>query len=169
LVLLRERVHPVALLGIVLLLGGIWAVRRPSALGAALAPAFATGVMIAAYSALDRVGVRLAPPWLYGFVLWLFAAVLLVGFTTVRRLPAAGGNPGLCASLLVGALMTAAYFMILVALSIAPLAIVAPLRESAIVLVTAWGIWRLHERRGVRLRIAGALAIVLGIGLLAFA
>ena len=69
-------------------------------------------------------------------------------------------------SLIVGVLMTAAYFMILFALSVAPLAIIAPLRESAIVLVTAWGIWRLGERRGAWLRLAGALAIVAGIALL---
>jgi drug/metabolite transporter (DMT)-like permease len=62
--------------------------------------------------------------------------------------------------------MTAAYFMILFALSIAPLAIIAPLRESAIVLVTAWGIWRLGERRGAWFRLGGALAVVAGIVLL---
>ena len=38
--------------------------------------------------------------------------------------------------------------------------------ESAIVLVTAWGIWRLRERRGAWLRIGGALIILVGIGLL---
>lgn len=65
--------------------------------------------------------------------------------------------------------MTAAYFPVLFALSIAPLAIIAPLRESAIVLVTAWGIWRLQERRGAWLRVGGALAIVGGIVLLTFA
>jgi len=69
----------------------------------------------------------------------------------------------------VGVLMTSAYFMILFALSIAPLAIVAPLRESAIVLVTAWGIWRLGERRGTWVRMAGAFAIVGGIALLTLA
>jgi len=67
---------------------------------------------------------------------------------------------------MVGVLMTAAYFMILFALSVAPLAVVAPLRESAIVLVTAWGIWRLRERRGAWLRMAGAVAILGGIALL---
>ncbi|TMG15337.1 MAG: hypothetical protein E6I01_07835 [Chloroflexi bacterium] len=69
-------------------------------------------------------------------------------------------------SLLVGVLMSAAYFMILFALRVAPLAVVAPLRESAIVLVTAWGIWRLRERRGAWIRMAGAVAIVGGIALL---
>jgi drug/metabolite transporter (DMT)-like permease len=44
---------------------------------------------------------------------------------------------------------------------------VAPLRESAIVLVTAWGVWRLGEQRGAWLRLSGALAIVAGIAVLA--
>ena len=170
---LGERLRNLAVVGVFCLLIGVWAVRRPAIAGralppsgSALIPALLTGVMIAIYSSLDRVGVRLAPPWLYGWVLWLFAAVLLIGFTSVRRMPEArlSVDPG--TSLLVGALMTGAYFLILFAFSVAPLAIVAPLRESAIVLVTAWGIWRLRERRGAWVRMGGALAIVTGIALL---
>jgi drug/metabolite transporter (DMT)-like permease len=145
LLLLGERVHLPALAGILLLLGGMWAVRRPSGAGAALGPALLTGILIAAYTSLDRIGVRLGPPWLYGWLLWLFAAILLTTFTRIRRVAEGRVTDGLGVSLAVGVLMTGAYFMILFALSIAPLAIVAPLRESAIVLVTAWGIWRLGE------------------------
>jgi len=166
LVLLGERVHLVAFAGIAFLLGGMWAVRRPSTAGSALAPALLTGILIAAYSSLDRIGVRLGPPWLYGWLLWFFAAIFLVTFTRIRRVVATQLTDELGVSLAVGVLMTGAYFMILFALSIAPLAIVAPLRESAIVLVTAWGIWRLGERRGAWIRVAGALAIVGGIALL---
>jgi len=169
LVLLGERIHLVAFGGIVLLLVGMWAVRRPSNAGSALGPALLTGVLIAAYSSLDRIGVRLGPPWLYGWLLWFFAAIFLLTFTRIRRVAEARFTDELGASLGVGVLMTAAYFMILFALSIAPLAIVAPLRESAIVLVTAWGIWRLGERRGAWIRMAGALAIVGGIALLTIA
>jgi drug/metabolite transporter (DMT)-like permease len=166
LLLLGERLHPSAGLGVVALLAGIWAVRRPSLAGSALWPALLTGVMIAAYTSLDRIGVRLGSPWIYGWLLWLFGAILLVAFTTLRRVPGSRliDQPRL--SVAVGVLMTAAYFMILFALSVAPLAIIAPLRESAIVLVTAWGIWRLGERRGAWLRVAGALVIVVGIALL---
>jgi drug/metabolite transporter (DMT)-like permease len=165
-VLLGERLHTPAVVGVIALLVGIWAVRRPSTAGSALGPAVLTGLMIAAYTSLDRVGVRLGPPWLYGWLLWLFAAIFLVAFTTVRRVPGSRLTEEPKLSLAVGVLMTAAYFMILFALSVAPLAIIAPLRESAIVLVTAWGIWRLGERRGAWLRLAGALAIVGGIALL---
>ena len=166
LLILGERVHLVALIGIACLLGGIWAVRRPAKGSPALAPAIATGVLIAAYSSLDRVGVRLGPPWLYGWLLWLSIAVILQLFSRFTRLPDAQLTKDPGTSLIVGVLMTAAYFPILFALSVAPLAVISPLRESAIVLVTAWGIWRLRERRGAWLKVAGAVAIVGGILLL---
>jgi drug/metabolite transporter (DMT)-like permease len=166
LLLLGERLHPSAGVGVLVLLAGIWVVRRPATAGAALWPALLTGVMIAAYTSLDRIGVRLGSPWIYGWLLWLFGAIFLIGYTTVRRIPGSRLTDEPKLSLAVGVLMTAAYFMILYALSVAPLAIIAPLRESAIVLVTAWGIWRLGERRGAWLRVAGAVAIVGGIALL---
>jgi drug/metabolite transporter (DMT)-like permease len=166
LLLLGERLHPAGGLGVVALLAGIWAVRRPASAGSALWPALLTGVMIAAYTSLDRIGVRLGPPWIYGWLLWFFGAVFLIAYTTIRRVPGSRLTEEPRTSATVGMLMTAAYFMILFALSVAPLAIIAPLRESAIVLVTAWGIWRLRERRGAWIRLAGALAIVAGIALL---
>ncbi len=169
LTLLGERLHLAAVAGIVLLLIGMWMVRRPADAGSALALALLTGVLIAAYTSLDRIGVRLGPPWLYAWLLWFFGAIFLVGFTTIRRVPGSRLTDEPALSLAVGVLMTAAYFMILYALSVAPLAIIAPLRESAIVLVTAWGIWRLSERRGAWVRLAGAMAIVAGIALLTIA
>lgn len=166
LLLLGERLGPVALIGVSFLLAGIWAVRRPSPAGAALAPALITGVLIAAYSSVDRIGVRLGPPWLYGELLWLFAAAFLQVYARAARVPGVQLRNQPATSLMVGVLMTAAYFIVLYALSLAPLAIVAPLRESAIVLVTAWGIWRLRERSGAWLRLGGAIAIVAGVALL---
>jgi drug/metabolite transporter (DMT)-like permease len=166
LLLLGERLHPAAGLGVVALIAGMWAVRRPTNAGSALWPALVTGVLIAAYSSLDRIGVRLGPPWLYGWLLWFFATIFLNAFTATRRVPGSRLTVKPTLSIGVGALMTGSYFMILFAFSVAPLAIIAPLRESAVVLVTAWGIWRLGERRGAWLRITGALAIVAGIALL---
>ena len=166
LLLLGERLQPAGGLGVLALLAGIWAVRRPATAGSALWPALLTGFLIAAYTSLDRIGVRLGSPWIYGWLLWFFGAIFLIAYTTVRRVPGSRLTDEPRMSLTVGVLMTAAYFMILFALSVAPLAIIAPLRESAIVLVTAWGIWRLGERRGAWVRLAGALAIVSGIALL---
>jgi drug/metabolite transporter (DMT)-like permease len=167
LLLLGERLAGGAFLGVALLLVGIWAVRRPAPAGPALVPALLTGVMIAAYTSVDRIGVRLGPPWLYGWLLWFFEAGFLLVYARLRGSAGLQLGSDVGRSVVVAVLMTGAYFLILFALSLAPLAIVAPLRESAIVLVTAWGIWRLGERRGAWFRIAGALAIVCGIALLA--
>src|SRR6202165_1895528 len=62
LLLFGERLHLFAGLGVLALLAGIWAVRRPATAGSALLPALLTGVMIAAYTSLDGIGVRLGRP-----------------------------------------------------------------------------------------------------------
>jgi drug/metabolite transporter (DMT)-like permease len=180
---LGERLNPPEAAGIACLLLGIWSVQRPAGAGAALRPALLTGVTIATYSAIDRVGVRLTEPWMYGWVLWTATAALL----WVPSPPRAPASPLVAAHpprsergektvsmvepwgkvLLVGALMTGAYLMVLVALSLAPLSVVAPVRESAIVLVAVWGVWRLKERERRWLRLAGAAAIVAGLAVLA--
>jgi uncharacterized membrane protein len=57
------------------------------------------------------------------------------------------------------------YILILIAYSIAPLSIVSPLRESAIVLVSLWGSFRLAEavnRREGLANVSGAVLIVIG-------
>jgi drug/metabolite transporter (DMT)-like permease len=167
LVVLHEGLRGWELVGVACLVAGIWAVSRPATAGRALVPALATGVMIAVYSAIDRVGVRLGPPLLYGWILWIFAAIILNAWVFARGLRGDWVAPKWSQALAVGVPMTAAYLLVLLALNVAPLAVVSPVRESAIVLVTGWGIWRLHERRGAAIRLAGAGAIVLGIALLA--
>ena len=71
----------------------------------------------------------------------------------------------------IGGLVTvAAYLLVLVAYRHAPLTAVAPVRESAIVLVSGWGTFRLREATGPRtaaVRIAAAAVIVAGAFLLA--
>ena len=62
--------------------------------------------------------------------------------------------------------MIAAYSLILFALSIAPLAIVAPLRETGVVLVALWGVFVLHERVRAAGKLVGAVAVVAGAALL---
>ena len=156
LLVLGERLEPTAAAGVGLLLVGIWLARSPARSGPAVGFALLTGVAIATYTAIDRFGVLAAPPWLYGWVLWLFTAALLqtwVGLRGVRRptpsksipaadLPREEPAPALSGrrrDLVVGSAMVVTWFLVLVALSLAPLAAVAPLRESAIVLTTGWG------------------------------
>jgi drug/metabolite transporter (DMT)-like permease len=179
LVALGERLQPVGYAGIALLIGGIWLVRRPTGSGSAVGFAVLTGIAIATYSAIDRVGVQAASPWLYGWAVWTFTFVLLQlwvrGSGLLRRqgstpMASNGAAPGSASGLseptraaVIGVALIGAWFLVLTALSLAPLAVVVPLRESAVVLVTGWGVLRMGEREGVRLRLAGAAAIVVGV------
>jgi len=165
LLILREHLTALELIGVVALLAGIWSVRRPR-LNAGVFPALITGLFIGTYTTLDRVGINLGSPWLYGGLLWLLIALFLAGWTRGRPLRRGGGE-NWRTSIAIGLMSAAAYGRVLVALVLAPVAIVAPLRESAIVLVTAWGVWKLKEREGAVPRLAGAVAIVAGIALIA--
>lgn len=169
LLVLRERVGPLEIVGIACLLAGIWSVRRPAA-RAATVPALLTGVAIATYSTIDAAGVQLASPWLYGWMIWVGTALLLTLWVRLPRSragPPAGGEPMSRARAVgLGLMMSVSYLLVLLALRLAPLVVVAPLRESAIVLVAIWGVWRLDERAGMALRLAGAGAILVGAALL---
>jgi len=164
LLLLREQLGPVQLLGVAALLAGIWLVRRPSGASGPLLAALLTGLCIGTYTLIDRVGVRLGPPWLYGWLMFMLTCGLLAAWVTVFG--GAGSAPGWRRSALVGLLMSATFYVVLVALAIAPVTVVAPDRESAIVLVSAWGVLRLRERQGLALKLAGAAAILAGVVLL---
>jgi drug/metabolite transporter (DMT)-like permease len=189
--ILGERLTPLEAAGVACLLLGIFVVRRPSGSTRALIPALLTGVFISGYQAIDRVGVRIIEPWLYGWIIWVFTAILLIAWLfATSRVPHDSANEGgqrarflhqvvvrpssaeeseapWTRSALIGTLMIVAYVMVLGAYSIAPLAVVAPLRESAIVLVTVWGVWKLREVRGAAIRLAGATIIVAGVAMLA--
>ncbi len=216
-VFLGERLGPMGTLGVALLLIGILALQRPWAVlrrSSELTPrmrqaawlAVATGVTIAAYSAVDLNGARIVAPWLYVAMIWGFtAAILLTGIALVDRRarrsvglalasaavatetddvailadeavrPPAGGAPLLRSddwgrAALGGLITVGAYLLVLIAFRFAPLSAVAPVRESAIVLVSGWGSFRLGEaatRRTGLGRLAAAAMIVIGAILLA--
>jgi drug/metabolite transporter (DMT)-like permease len=177
-VIIGERPGPLGLTGIAALLAGFFWLQRPwrvfldaargRGIDRGVGLALLCGVMIATYTAIDRVGTRLTEPWLYGAILWAASAVVLVVVVAVRISPAAAipREPRIVAG---GLIMLTQYMLILVALSIAPLTAVAPLRESAIVLASGWGAIRLAEaagRREAAARIAAASLIVVGAVLL---
>jgi drug/metabolite transporter (DMT)-like permease len=158
LLVLRERLDAVQLLGLGVLLAGIWLARPPAGGRAALGPALLTGLLIATYTTVDRLGVRLGPFWLYSWA--VFAATSLCLLSWARR--------GLTAPALpVGLLSIGAYGLTLTALSLAPLALVAPLRESGVVVVALWGVLRLGERERAALKVSGAAAVLAGAALVA--
>jgi drug/metabolite transporter (DMT)-like permease len=171
--LLNERLSTAQLAGVGLLLLGILAVTMPQTSGRATVPALLTGVAIASYTAIDRVGVRLSTPWLYGWLLIMLVAVgLTVSMWVASRLKATGPisrsdlTPAKAAGL--GLMMWGGYLLVLWALSLAPLSVVAPVRETAVVGVAVWGVWKLRERNAAAMKIAGAAATLVGVSLLAF-
>jgi drug/metabolite transporter (DMT)-like permease len=178
--MLGERLAPSQLAGVALLLLGILAVTLPQTSGRATVPALLTGVAIAAYTAVDRVGVRLSTPWLYG---WMLIALLAGGMAISMwvgaklsgrrnlRLDAAETRVREAVTwrqaAVIGVFMWTGYLLVLAALSIAPLSVVAPVRETAIVAVAVWGVWKLRERKGAPLKLLGAGATLVGVLLLA--
>ena len=184
--LLGERLGVAGSIGIVMLLIGFLWLQRPwraiavarsggagarrAAADSAILFALATGVMIATYSAIDRVGTRLIDPFPYAAILWVTGSVVLIVWVAF----AAGGGlfrdgPEATQRAAVGGALTlAAYLCILVALSVAPLSGVAPLRESATVFAAAWGSVRLGEAsdRSEAVRRIGASVLIVGGALL---
>ena len=181
---LGERLPAVAWLGVGLLLAGLLVVQRPWRLLRAPAVdragagfALLTGVMIATYSSLDRVGVQQTPAWVYAAILWPVCGLglLIVSWARPRIADGRYAPPDIPLDrgrAVVGGLLTfIAYGLVLAALARAPLAIVAPLRESAVLLASTWGVLRLREattRREIGMRITGSVLVLAGAVVLAF-
>ncbi len=136
---LGERLTGLQLAGVALLLGGILAVTLPQTSGRATLPALMTGVAI----------------------------LPLAGRLHIRPEGAGEKAPSLPQAALIGVFMWSGYMLVLLALYIAPLSVVAPVRETAVVAVAVWGVWKLRERRSAALKIAGAGATLVGVSLLA--
>lgn len=171
LIVLGERLGALQLAGVIVLLAGILAVTLPQTSGRATLPALLTGLTIAVYTAVDRVGVRLTEPWLYGWLLVTFMAIgMAISVPVAARFRHASRvAPAITwrQSAVIGVVMWVGYLLVLIALSIAPLAVVAPVRETAVVAVALWGVWKLGERQAAELKIAGAVATLVGVSMLA--
>jgi uncharacterized membrane protein len=185
-VVLGERLGVAGSIGVVMLLAGFLVLQRPwraialargggagarkAAADSAILFALATGVMIATYTAIDRVGTRQIDPFPYAAILWATCSVVLVVWVWL----VAGGDlmrygPEAAKRAAVGGWLTlAAYLCILIALSVAPLSGVAPLRESATVFAAAWGSVRMGEAsdRPEAIRRIGASVLIVGGALL---
>jgi drug/metabolite transporter (DMT)-like permease len=155
--LLGERLVPLQWGGVGAMLLGVWLTRPASSGRIDLLLPLAIGASIAAYSALDRLGVRTGPVWLYGWATFASMSLFLAPF---------GRDPRTMGDSAVGWLTIAAYSLVLIALSIAPLAVVAPAREAGVVVVAAWGVFRLGERERAGRKLMGAVAVVVGAFLL---
>jgi len=175
--LLKEPVGAYQISGVILLIIGIWLVRRARVKGMkGILPALLTGLFIALYTVIDKVGLHYTNPIIFGGLKYLFTALCLLAWIPLRKsfnihalteeeiknqIKTPWWKIGL-----IGIFIIAAYQLVLFALSSTPVAIVAPLRESASVIVTGWGIWQLKEREGLYFKIIGAISIFVGIILL---
>jgi drug/metabolite transporter (DMT)-like permease len=170
-VILGERPGPIALVGAALVVVGVLslAAGHHHSPRASIVFALLTGVTIAAYTLWDAHAVEdLAQPAIaYYWGSELTRAIVLAG-------PALRNREGLRtalahdrrAILAVGLLSPLAYILVLVALTLAPVSVVAPGREASIVIVSLLGTRLLGEGDPTR-RALAAVAILGGIACLA--
>ena len=154
------------LAGVLLVSGGLIALvligGRPSRKDLpALAAAVLTGLMIAAYTVIDGLGVMHAP--LFAYTGWMFLlqappiAVLAV-IRRGRRLPTAV-RASAVSGLAGGVISLAAYTIVLWAQTSGALAPIAALRETSIVFGALIGAAFLGERLGARRAIAAGVVL----------
>ena len=130
--------------------------------------ALATAAFIAAYTLVDGLGARAAGTP-HGYAAWLFACDMLplpAVALWLRRHEALGAvRRHWRAGLGGGAMSLAAYWLVIWAMTLAPMATVAALREVSVVFAAVLATVLLKERFGPW-RIAAATAVALGVVLL---
>lgn len=182
-VLLGEHLPPVAMLGLAIAslatvvfalpeknFGGSRRVRNSAVLWA-----LATGAGIAVYNVIDAQGVRSAlattgTQW--SFIVWLFA-LDWIGITTIMMLTRGprefvrSARRALGLGLCAGSCSTISFSMALYGFSVAPVAYMSAMRETAVVFAAIMGWWFLREGFGAR-RTLAAIVLAAGLCLLQF-
>ena len=147
----------------ILLVRGVRGETKPGA-----AFGLAIGACIAAYTLIDNSGIRYAPPLAYLELTMLPPTIAYAAAVLVGKGPGALRAEANLASAVAGLATFGAYAVVLAALKLASAASVAAVRETSVVVATALAAVFLKERVGWS-RLAGAVAVVAGIGLLALA
>lgn len=132
-----------------------------------LAAALMTGLIIAAYSIADGLGIRVSGSPI-GYVAWLFLAEIFVAafvLTTRWRRVTALPRRALAIGLTGGAISALAYGLVLYAKTLAPLGIVSALRETSVIFAAMIGVLLMGEGPAAR-RILAAVIVAGGIILL---
>jgi drug/metabolite transporter (DMT)-like permease len=175
-ILLREEVSPLGMMGIALIIGGVYCVHLRSFTGAAFLEPFRalrggaslwalfTGLAIAIYSLVDKVGVGLVYPPVYIYVMMLITWLVITPWVLIRERHGLKSewrrHKG--AIVVVGFLCGFTYLMILFALTMSKVSYVAAVREVSIVLSAGFGIVYLGEQHGKQ-KLFGAVLITLGV------
>ena len=120
----------------------------------------AIGLVIASYTLVDSEGVERADPIAY--LALVIAPSALVYPLVTRTRPDVSARTALTAAATFGA-----FLMVLAAFRLAPAAPVAAVRESSVVIAAILAAVVLHERVSMT-RLAGAVAVLVGVGLIAY-
>ncbi|WP_298855906.1 EamA family transporter [uncultured Ruegeria sp.] len=136
----------------------------------AVAAALGTGLMIASYSLVDGIGIRLSENTL-GYIATLFVAEIFVAgfiFTTRWQRVVTLPRRYVWAGLAGGVISGVAYGLVLYAKTIAPLGVVSALRESSVIFASIIGVMWFGEGPKSN-RLLAASIVVIGIVALAMA
>jgi drug/metabolite transporter (DMT)-like permease len=151
--------------------GGSRAVRNSAMLWA-----LATGIGVAIYNVIDAQGVRAAvegPGTQWSFIVWLFV-LDWIGISTIMMVTrgpkefVASARRALWPGIGAGICSLVSFSMALYGFSVAPVAYISAMRETAVVFAAIMGWWFLKEGFGLRRTIA-AIVLAAGLGLLQFA
>lgn len=175
LLLLGERPGAAAIVGGVIVLAGILLVatgRRVThrdRLVRGLTYGTATGVAIAGYTLWDNHAVvtwQLEPVIYFAFTITIQSLVLTPGAVLRRRHWQETIRTSWPRSAVVAVLSPLAYVLVLIAMQTTPVSLVAPVRESSIVIGSLLAWWLYREPNPVR-RLLGAVVVLAGIALIA--
>jgi drug/metabolite transporter (DMT)-like permease len=174
---LGERIAPIGVIGILLTVVGIYVVHLKSfAKDALLEPfraiansrvsqlALLTGMTIAGYSAVDKVGVGMVDPVLYIFLVFTLSIVMLSPFMLLKKREAlrVEWRANWRTMLLVGAMIAGGYLLILIILSTNKVSYATSVRSASVVFGALLGLVVLKEPLGDK-KLLGAVIIFTGI------
>jgi drug/metabolite transporter (DMT)-like permease len=175
-ILLREEISLLGVMGILLIIGGIYCIHLRSFSGSAFLEPFRalrggaslwalfTGLAIAFYSLVDKVGVGLVYPPVYIYLMLLITWLMITPWILIRErhclMSEWQRRKG--SIVVVGFLSGFTYLMILFALRISKVSYVAAVREVSIVLSSYYGVVLLGEKHGAQ-KLLGAFFICMGV------
>ena len=163
LVFAGEHVGALALVGIVLVVGGIvsLAVQGRAASPREIWWSLATGAAIATYTVIDGLGVRAShDPLSYTVTLFAFQGSIFLLMAYLRRPgPFKLSNGAVVLGVAAGVISLTGYGIVLWAQTKAPLGVVSALRETGVLWAALIGIVIFKERGGWRVMTAGAIVL----------
>ncbi|MDD1749049.1 MAG: DMT family transporter [Methanothrix sp.] len=175
-ILLQEEIAPLGMTGIALIVAGIYCSHLCSFSGFAFLEPFRalkggaspwalfTGLAIASYSLVDKVGVGLVYPPVYIYIMFLITLLAITPWVLIRerRWLKSEWQNRKGSIVVVGFLSGFTYLMILFALQMSKVSYVAAVREVSIVLSAFFGIVCLGEKNW-RQKLIGAVLITGGV------